>query len=107
MYALQCCKAAPTFLIHLNMPLMVGLPFLEFCVPIQALRCGDLLQSVQNWRHHSLQAAKVTTGAIVQSLEQLLSILLHHVLHIQLAAIEGVRHLTRDCIVDLQLTRAG
>ena len=104
---LQCCNAAHIFLIHLNMPLMVGFPFLELCVPIQSLRCGDLLQCVQNGGHHSLQTTKVTTGAIIQSLEQLLGILLHHVLHIQLAAIEGVRHLTRDCIVDLQLARAG
>ena len=86
---------------------MVGLPFLEFCVPIQALRCGDLLKRIQNGGHHPLQTTKVTAGAIIQSLEQLLSILLHHVLHIQLATIEGVRHLTRDCIVDLQLARAG
>ena len=86
---------------------MVGLPFLELRIPIQSLRCSDLLQCIQDGGHHSLQTAKVTTGAIVQSLEQLLSILLHHVLHIQLAAIERVRHLTRDCIVDLELTRAG
>ena len=94
MMHLQCCNAAHIFLIHLNMPLMVGLPFLELCVPIQSLRYGDLLQCIQDWGHHSLQTTKVTTGAIVQSLEQLLGILLHHVLHIQLAAIEGVRNLT-------------
>mmetsp|Transcript_5778 Transcript_5778/g.16280 ORF Transcript_5778/g.16280 Transcript_5778/m.16280 type:complete len:371 (-) Transcript_5778:406-1518(-) len=102
-----CIAVLPYFLIHLNVPLMVGLPFLEFGVPIQALRCGDLLQGIQNGGHHSLQTAKVATRAAVKSLEQLLSILLHHVLHIQLAAIERIRHLTRDRIVDLQLTRTS
>ena len=94
-------------LINLNMPLMVGLPFLELCIPIQSLFGGNLFQGFQNGGHHTLQPAKVATRTIVQSLEELLSILLHHMLHIHLATVEWVRHLPRYRIVHLELARSG
>ena len=94
-------------LINLNVPLMIGLPFLELCIPIQSLSGGNLFQGFQDGGHHTLQPAKVATRAIVQSLEQLLRILLHHVLHIHLPTVERVRHLPRDRIVHLELARSG
>mmetsp|Transcript_9288 Transcript_9288/g.14662 ORF Transcript_9288/g.14662 Transcript_9288/m.14662 type:complete len:383 (-) Transcript_9288:62-1210(-) len=69
------------------MPLARLLPGLKSVLPAESLVLGDILHSLQNSRHHTLESAEVDVGAEVHELEDFLSVLLDLVLDVHLAAL--------------------
>ena len=91
-------------LVHLNVPLLLGLQALEPLIIVKSLLLGNTLKHVLDSGHHSLQSAEVDVGTVVQLLENLVGVLLNLVLDVHLAAIL-VGLLTGKSVVETEVVR--
>mmetsp|Transcript_21230 Transcript_21230/g.59076 ORF Transcript_21230/g.59076 Transcript_21230/m.59076 type:complete len:372 (-) Transcript_21230:1819-2934(-) len=81
--AIQCIQNT---LVHLDMPLLLGLEALEPVRVLESLLLGDSLEHVLDSWHHSLQSAEVDVGTVLELLEDLIGVLLDLVLDVHLSA---------------------
>ena len=93
-----------TRLVHLNVPLLLGLQSLEPLVVVDSLLVTDFLQHVLDSRHHTLESTEVDVGATVELAEDLISILFNLILDVHLSTLL-VLLFTAQGIVQTELVR--
>mmetsp|Transcript_5995 Transcript_5995/g.10231 ORF Transcript_5995/g.10231 Transcript_5995/m.10231 type:complete len:380 (+) Transcript_5995:74-1213(+) len=91
-------------LVHLDVPLAALLEAAEPRVVVDVLRLAHLGEHVLDARHHALEAAEIDVAALVEAVEDLVSVLLHLVLDVHLATLL-VLHLAAERVVEAEVVR--